>query len=140
MKPALLVMGAILLIVGVASAEPHIQVDYSGQITSQVSHARPNIDKTFLLMKIMIANHDYDDVYINPNFFSVRADNATYSYDASSHYLDDIGLPILDMNAHLQDERMALGFLVFEIPANTSKYELIYDDYTGKNVSYSHIS
>ena len=140
MKTVLLVMGVVLLLVGIASAEQYVQVDYSGQNSDQISHTKPDIGKTFLLMKIIIANHGYDDVYTNPNYFYVRVNNVTCSYDASSHYLDDIGLPILDVNAHLRNGGMVLGFLVFQIPANTSIYELIYNDHMDKNVRYSHLS
>ena len=140
MKPILLVMGVVLLLVGIASAEQYVQVDYSGQNTSQISYAKPDIGKAFLLVKITTANHGYDDIYTNPNYFYVRVNNVTYSYDASSHYLKDIGLPILDVNAHLRDGGMILGYLVFQIPADTDKYELIYDDHRDKNVRYNHIS
>ena len=140
MKSILLVMEIVLLLVGIGSAEKYLQVDYSGENTSQISFAKPDIGKTFLLMKIIIDNHGYDDIYTNPNYFHVRANNATYNYDASSHYLDDIGLPILDMNAHLRDGGMVLGYLVFQIPANISRYELIYDDYTNKSIRYNYPS
>jgi hypothetical protein len=140
MKSILSVMGIILLLVGIGSAEQYLLVDYSGENTSQISFAKPDIDKTFLLMKIIIDNHGYDDIYTNPNYFHVRANNVTYNYDASSHYLADIGLPILDMNAHLRDGGMILGYLVFQIPTNVSRYELIYDDYTNKSIRYNYPS
>ena len=140
MKSILLVMEIVLLLAGIGSAEKYLQVDYSGENTSQISFAKPDIDKTFLLMKIIIDNHGYDDIYTNPNYFHVRANNVTYNYDASSHYLADIGLPILDMNAHLRDGGMVLGYLVFQIPANVSKYQLIYDDYTNKSIRYNYPS
>jgi hypothetical protein len=140
MKTVLLVMGVVLLLVGIASAEKYVQVDYSGQNSDQISHAKPDIGKTFLLMKIIIANHGYEDIYTNPNYFSVMVDNVTYNYDASSHYLKDIGMPILDVNSHLRDGGMISGFLVFQIPVNASRYELIYDDYRGKNIRYNFLS
>ena len=140
MKTVLLVMGVVLLLVGIESAEKYVQVDYSGQNSNQISHAKPDFGKTFLLMKVIIANHGYVDVYTNPNYFFVMADNVTYNYDASSHYLKDIGMPILDVNSHLRDGGMISGFLVFQIPVNASRYELKYDDYRGKNIRYNSLS
>jgi hypothetical protein len=139
MKPVLLVMGLVLLLVGMASAEQYVQVDYSGQNIDHISYSKPDTSKTFLLMKIIVTNSGYDFVYTNPNYFFVRVNNVTYSYDASSHYLTDIGLPILDVNARLRDGGMCAGFLVFQVPVNTSRYELIYNDYRGKNVKYNKI-
>lgn len=130
----------VLMLVSIVSAEQYVQVDCSGQIIDQISpYSTPAVGKILLLMQITIANHGYDDVYTNPNNFQVEVNKVKYSYDSASFLLADIGKPILDANAHLGDGGEISGYLVFQIPAGTTDYKLIYDPgYPPMKVRYNY--
>ena len=153
MNPILLIMGTVLLLLGVAGAEPntphpilwvtddqgeqpYVHVDYSGQTIDQISYATPDFGKTFLVVNITIANNGYYDVYTNPGDYRVEVNNVKYVYDSVSYSLDDIGKTVLDM-AHLGDGKQTSGYLVFQIPANSTEFALIFDNYPPMEVRYN---
>lgn len=112
---------------GAVSAEQYVQVDWIGQAIDQISpYITHDVGKIYLVVGITIANHGYDDVSTYPNYFSVEVNNVKYSYDSSSFSLKDIGKPVL-ANAHLGDGGQISGYLVFQIPADTTRFNLIYD-------------
>ena len=123
-----------------ASAEQYVQVDSSGQAINQINpYSTPDVGKIYLLVHITISNHGYDDVYTNPNNFQVEVNKVRYGYDSSSYSLQDIGKPILDTNAHLSDGGQISGYLVFQIPADASRYDLVYDPgYPPMTVRYNY--
>lgn len=112
-----------------------VKVNYSGQTIDKISYTTPDIGKTFLLVDITIANHGYDDVSTNPGNFYIEINNVKYGYDSSSYSLKEIGKHTLEM-ADLADGGQISGYLVFQIPANENKYQLIYDNYEGYDVRY----
>ena len=126
-RVTLILLLVALLPVSMASAEQYVQVDSSGQAINHISpYSTPNVGKIYLLVHITIANHGYDDVYTNPNNFRVEVNKVKYGYDSASFSLDQIGKPILDANAHLSDGGQISGYLVFQIPADTKRFEIIY--------------
>ncbi len=115
----------LLLFAGAASAEQYVQVDSSGQAIDQIYHP-PDIGKIYLLVYITISNHGYDNVYTNPICFQVEVNKVKYGYDGASHMLSYIGKPMLD-TVDLGDGGQISGYLVFQIPVDTTRYELIYN-------------
>ena len=140
-RATLILSLVVLMLVSMVSAEKYVQVNCSGQAIDQISqYSTPAIGKTYLLMNITIANHGYNDVYTNPNHFQVEVNKVKYGYDSASYNLARIGIPILDTNAHLADGGQISGYLVFQIPADTTEYELIYDPgYPPMTVRYNYI-
>ncbi len=119
-----------------ASAEKYVKVNYSGQTIDKMYDNTPDIGKTFLLVDITITNHGYDEVSTDPLFFYIEINNVKYSLDyASSYSLKGMGKPTLE-NADLADGGQISGYLVFQIPANENKYQLIYDNYERYDVRY----
>jgi hypothetical protein len=117
----------VLMLVSMTSAEQYVQVDSSGQTIDKISYATPNIGKTFLLVDITISNHGYDNVNTNPSYFQVEVNKVKYSYESVSYSLGDIGKPILD-SVGLGDGGQISGYLVFQIPADTTNWTLIFDE------------
>jgi hypothetical protein len=134
----LILLLAVLPLLSMASADDrlvlpiggaYVQIDSSGQAIDQISpYTSPAIGKIYLLVHITITNHGYADVYTNPNFFQVEVNHVKYGYDGASYNLDQIGKPILDTNAHLGDGGQISGYLVFQIPADTTNWTLIFDE------------
>jgi hypothetical protein len=139
-KRATLILSlVVLMLVSIVSAEQYVQVDSSGQAINQISaYSTPDVGKIYLLVHITISNHGYDDVYTNPNNFQVEINKVKYGYDSASYSLSDIGKPKLD-TAHLSDGGQISGYLVFQIPADAPRYDLIYDPgYPPMKVKYNY--
>jgi hypothetical protein len=126
MKLILLIMGAVLLIAGMASAEQYVQIGYSGQIINQISSQTPDLGRAFLLVDFTIANSGYDNVSINPGNFKVEINNVEYGYDRSSDLLYKIGKPALG-TVELGDGERISGYLVFQIPEGSKRFSVVFD-------------
>jgi hypothetical protein len=139
----------VLMLVSMVSAEQYVQVDSSGQAIDQIiisSYSTPEFGKIYLLVDITISNHGYDNVYTNPGCFQVEINKVKYGYDAAS-YLNEIGgaydiggasKPMLD-TVDLGDGGQISGYLVFQIPRDAPRYNLIYDPgYPPMKVRYNY--
>jgi hypothetical protein len=126
MKLILLIIVAVLLIAGMASAEQHVLIGYSGQIINQISSQTPDIGKAFLLVELTIANSGYDNVSINSDNFKVEINDVMYSYDRSSDLLYKIGKPALG-TVELDDGERISGYLVFQIPEGSKRFSVVFD-------------
>ncbi len=128
MKTFLLVKGvALLLLLGTASAEQYIQVDYSSEVIDRIANHTPGVDKEFLVINITITNFGYEHVGATIGDFQVMAHHLYHMYDTSTYSLDEIDKPMLD-GGILQDGERASGHVAFEIPAGTTYWKLIYWD------------
>jgi len=125
MKSVLLIIG-VLLLVGMANAANYVQVGYGDARTvDEIYYSTAEPGKTFLLVDITVANHGYESVNTNPNYFQVEVNNVRYDYDTATYSIPEMGLPKLD-NADVGDGGQISGYLAFQIPDGATKFSLIF--------------
>jgi len=109
--------------------ERYVQVDYSGVVidSDSFSYIEPDIGKEYLLAGITVANHGYYDVNPSKDYFFAVVNNVKYAFDNVSYSLNIIGKPIIDQ-VELEDSGQVSGYLVFQIPANSTEFALTFDD------------
>lgn len=116
-----------------AKSNEQITIRYSGKTTNsigQYSQASPG--KTFLIVTMTIENKGYQSLNTNPNYFNIVIDKIKYSYTAETYQLPD-KLDTID----ILDGGTITGSIAFSIPANTNKYELLYDQaFRNYNIEY----
>jgi len=149
-------MGTVLILLGMAAGaesdsphpiiwaandkieQPYVQVDYSGEVIANdsFSYTEPDIGKEYLLVSITIANLGYYDVFSHPFRYMVDVNNVKYAETTESYGLDDIGKRHIDY-AHLGDGERISGYMLFQIPVNSTEFELIFDSYPHMDVRYN---
>jgi hypothetical protein len=99
--------------------------DYIGRYTESLP------GKTFLVIDMMLENHGYSTIDINPNYFAIVIDKVVYPYDKATYSTESP----LTSSALLNGGKIS-GYLVFQIPSDKAQYTLVYAGPEKANVIY----
>jgi hypothetical protein len=124
-----IIMLAVLLLVGVASAEPYISI-------KQDSSAIPDTGNAYLLVHVVIENHGYNEFEANPFRFKIDVNNV--EYDVDTVMFSRLELPKLG-TIKLKDDGKTAGYLVFQIPEGCTDYKLVYPLYSWEDFNIIYI-
>jgi len=112
-----------------------VVINYSLSTASQIgtgfSTSAPSAGDTYLIVSFNIVNNDSSSFNTNPNYFSVITNNIKYDYSWDSSNLDT-ELKTVDI---LKNGTLS-GDLAFEVPANSTTFQLQYSGLDNFNVKW----
>jgi hypothetical protein len=92
-------------------------VNYSYSVLSQDQSAtviEPDPGNSFVLFNLVIANYGYDDIQVDPSYFSLTINQVQYSADDQ----DVLAYPLTIAN--LPDGGVSSGQLLFQVPTDVA--------------------
>jgi hypothetical protein len=118
------------------SEDKYILINYDGHLVDKLGYSNPDPGRAYLVMKIDIENHGYSGIGTNPYKFKVEADNIEHDISSATYIgLSNAGYPRLE-DVTLKSGGKTSGYLVFEVPKETSRYSLTYSHWW-ENVRYN---
>lgn len=110
----------------------YVLLNHSGELTDYIGrYTEANSGKTFLVIEMELENRGYNTVDINPNYFAVVIDKVAYPYDKATYSTESP----LDTVA-LLDGGKTSGYLVFQIPEDKTRYNLVFAGQNEEDVVY----
>ncbi len=111
---------------GVDSSK-YILWDYSGTLYDKISYSEARTRRTFMVVKLDLKNHGYDEFSVSPADYSAVVDGIEYDYSSATYSLGNMGLTPLE-SVKLRDGTETSGYIAFEIPKGKTSFEI---EYTG---------
>lgn len=131
MITCLLLFGAML--VGGAQ-EKYVQLDTDpGTILHKIGYSEADPGKEYMLVKISVENHGYEEFDLDPSCFKMTVNKIIYDREYMSSLAEE-GYPPLE-DVALADGGELSGYIVFSVPDGTKSYSLKY-----KQWSWDHYS
>jgi len=125
-----------------ASVKPskYISLEYGDDgLYRKIGYSTPSPGNKYLVTRIDLENHGYDEFYVNPNYFRAHVNGVEYGYSSSTFSLENINLPHLQ-TVTLRNGGATSGYLVFELPdSDTITYKIIDTRQGSYRFEYGHI-
>lgn len=113
---------------GVAQDE-YVQLDTEpGTILHKIGYSEADPGKEYMLVKIDVENHGYDEFDLDPSCFKMIVDKIIYDREYMSSMAEE-GYPPLE-EVTLADGGELSGYIVFEVPDGTTSYGMRYKQWS----------
>lgn len=102
---------------------------------SEIGSSKPSGGNVFLVAGLIIENHGYDSVAVDPSSFSAVINGFAYRSSPATYYLDKMGKKILP-SGNLNNGASIDGYVAFEIPAGSKDYDVTYTGWENVKPKY----
>lgn len=119
-----------------AAQDKYVQLESeSGIVLHKLGYSEADPGKEYVLVKINVENHGYDEFKLDPYCFKMTVNKITYDRDYLSSMAES-GYPPLE-EVTIDDGGVISGYVAFTVPDGTNEYSLKYkqwswDDYNIK--------
>jgi Domain of unknown function (DUF4352) len=126
---AILLLAVLGTSLALGSDNPYILIkkmdNCQGTEFSEIGSSRPADGNVFLVVGLLIENHGYDSISIEPSSFSAFVNGFGYRNSPATYYLDKVGKKILP-SGNLNNGASIDGYVAFEIPTGSKDYNVTY--------------
>ncbi|MHC1688014.1 MAG: DUF4352 domain-containing protein [Methanothrix sp.] len=99
-----------------------------GIISRKMGYSEADPGKQYILVKINVENHGYNEFKLNPYLLKMTVNKITYDRNYLSAMAENGYPPLEDVT--LEDGGMISGYVAFTVPSGVTEYALKYDQYS----------